>query len=56
MQVISTVVGRQQAIGMLRVADYSVEIDHCIEMTPGANPAIHLLPVGFAHWARMIVA
>ena len=53
---ISTVVDGQQAIGVIRVTDYSVEIDHCVEMTPGTNPGIHLLPVGFAHWARMIVA
>jgi hypothetical protein len=39
MQVISTVVGWQQPIGMFRVADQSVEIDDCIEMALGANPS-----------------
>ena len=56
MQVIAAIVGRQKLIGMLRVADHAVEINHSIEISRSANPAVDGLPVSFAQWTRMIIA
>jgi len=56
MEVVAAVVGGEELIGVLGVADYGVEIDDCIEVAGGADPFIHGLAVGFAERAGMIVA
>ena len=55
-EVVAAIVGGQEAIGMLRVAHDSVEVDHRVEVARRANPLIHCLPVGLAQRAGMVVA
>ena len=45
---VAAVVGGEQLVGVLGVADYGVEIDDRIEVAVGADPLIHGLTVGFA--------
>ena len=52
---VTAVVGGQEAVGMLRVADYGVEVDDCVKVTGGANPLIDCLTVGLAEWAGVVV-
>ena len=54
MQVVAAVVGGEQLIGMLGIADYGIEIDHRIEVAVGADPLIHGLAVRFAGWPGVI--
>ena len=56
MQMIAAVIGRQKLIGMLRIANYAVEINHSVEISAGANPPVYRLPIGFAQRTGMIVA
>ena len=53
---ITAIVRRQKPIRMLRIADHPVKINHRIEVSRCTDPAIHRLPVSFAHGTRVIVA
>lgn len=48
MQVVAAIVGREQAIGVLGIANDGVEVDDGIEVAGGADPLIDGLAVGFA--------
>ena len=52
---ITAIISRQQAIGMLRIANHRVEINYSVEMASGANPLVHRLPVSLAQRPGMIV-
>ena len=54
MQMISTIVSRQQAVGLMRIA-YDAEINDHVEVSRRPNPLIHCLPIGFARRTGMIV-
>ncbi len=56
MQVIAAIIRGQKLIGVLRIAHYAVEINHRIEVSIGANPPVHRLPIGLTQRAGMIVA
>ncbi len=52
---VAAVVGGEQLVGVLGVADYGVEIDDGVEVAGGANPVVDGLAVGFAQGAGVIV-
>src|SRR5438270_3678087 len=54
-KVVAAIVGRQEPVGMLRVAHDRVEVDHRVKMSSGTNPLIHALPVFFAKRAWVVV-
>ena len=56
MQVIAAIVRRQKMIRMLRITHDVVEVNHRIEISLGANPSVHCLPVGLAQRTGMIIA
>src|SRR4051812_8471074 len=55
MQMISTIVSRQQPIGLTRIAYYTVEIDDAVKVPRRSNPLIHSLAIGFTGETGMIV-
>ena len=54
-QVIAAIEGRQQAVGVIGIANHCIEIDNTIEMAGDANPLIHGLAIGFAHRTWMVI-
>ena len=53
---VAAVVGGEQLVGVLGIADDGVKIDDCIKVAVGADPLIDGLAVGFTEWSGMIVA
>ena len=53
---VTAVIRWQKLIGTLRIADNTVKINDRIEVSGGANPAVHCLPISLAERPRMIVS
>jgi len=53
---VSGIVGREQLIGMGRVANHGVKIDNRIEVALGAYPLIDLLTVSLVGRGGVVVA
>ena len=49
---VATIVRGQVLVGMLRIADHTIKIDHCIKIPVRADPLVHGLPVGLTQRAR----
>jgi len=56
MQVISTIEGGEQALGMLRIAYKTIEIDDRVKVALRTNPSVHRLSISLAQRAWMVVA
>ncbi len=52
---VATVIGGEEAVGLLGVANDGVEIDNGVEVAGGADPLINSYAVGFAERAGVVV-
>ena len=55
MQVIPTIVGGEQTVGMLWVTHNTVEIDDRVKVANGTDPRVHRLPISLTEGAWMVV-
>jgi len=55
MKVVAAIIRKPESVGMLRITQHTVEVDHRVEVPRIANPLIYRLPVGFAQSAGMVV-
>jgi hypothetical protein len=53
--VVSTIVGGEPAVGMLRIAHNTVEIDYRVQVAGRTNPRVHRLPVSLAQRAWYVI-
>src|SRR6266567_6946003 len=50
-KVVAAIVGGEELVGVLGVADYGVEVDDSVEVSGGADPLVDGLAVGFTERA-----
>jgi hypothetical protein len=55
-QVVSGIVGGEEMVGLLGIADHAVEVYYGVKVAGGADPGVYGLTVGFAGRAWMVVA